>query len=155
MPTLAEKNRPGSWTYDGDPGASSLSWVRWRVGDVFRDDQLQSDQEIAQALTDASSNQTLAAAMVCDRIAADFSREVDLTINDGSGASRTRSLSQRARAYAALAKQLRDDLASGSSLAALFPAPYAGGISQADKDTQTADADLVAPAFTVDMQDYL
>ena len=70
--------------------------MRWRVGDTFDGDQLVSDEEIAAALGDAGDNKTFAAAMICERIAADFSREVDNTINDGSGASRTVSYSQRA-----------------------------------------------------------
>lgn len=151
---LREKGRPGQWFYSGDPGLNDKDWVRWRVGDVVATDQLVSDEEIAQALADATSNKTLAAAMVCERIAADFARDADTTVNDGSGASRTYSYSQRSRAYAAMAKALREELASGSSLAAMFPAPYCGGISQADKDAQEANTDRVEPAFTVGMQDY-
>lgn len=153
MATLKDKGRPGSWNYMGDPSASSKDWVRWRVGDTFDTDQLVSDEEIAAALADAGSNKTLAAAMICERIAADFAREVDKTIDDGSGARRTTNYSQRSRAYTALGKSLREELSGGSSLAALFPAPYCGGISQADKETVAGNDDRVAPAFTVDMQD--
>ncbi|MGE0289035.1 MAG: hypothetical protein AB7I42_23080 [Bradyrhizobium sp.] len=151
MPTLQEKNRPGTWIYTGDPAASSKDWVRWRVGDVRADDQLTSDEEITAALSDASSNKNLAAAMVCERIAADFSREADFTINDGSGASRTNALGQRAASYLRLATTLREAAAGSSTF---FVAPYAGGISIDDKTSREEDEDRTAPAFTVGMQDY-
>lgn len=151
MPTLREKGRPGTWIYTGNPAAANKDWVRWRVGDVRADDQLVSDEEINAALTDANSNKNLAAAMVCERIAADFSREADFTINDGSGASRTNALSQRAASYLKLATTLRDAAAGSTTI---FAAPYAGGISIADKDAQEDDTDRVSPAFNIGMQDY-
>ena len=151
MSTLAERHRPGAWIYTGDPSAANKDWVRWRVGDVFADDQLVSDEEITAALTDASSNKNLAAAMICERIAADFSREADVTVSDGSGASRTRQLSQRAGAYLKLATTLREAAAGSTTI---FAAPYVGGISIDDKDTREDDDDRTVPAFTVGMQDY-
>ena len=151
MPTLREKRRPGTWIYTGDPSSASKDWVRWRVGDVFADDQLVSDEEITAALSDAGSNKDLAGAMICERIAADFAREVDNTVNDGTGNSRTRALSQRMNHYLALARTLRES-AAGSNI--LFVAPYAGGISISDKDATEDDTDRTEPAFTVGMQDY-
>ena len=150
--TLQERQRPGTWFYTGDPAAAAKDWVRWRVGDVRADDQLVSDEEINAALSDANNDKNLAGAMICERIAADFAREADFTIHDASGASRTNALSQRAASYLKLASTLRET-ASGSTTV-FFAAPYAGGISVGDKETQTEDDDRVAPAFTVGMQDY-
>lgn len=151
MPTLRERHRPGTWIYTGDPASSSKDWVRWRVGDVVADDQLTSDEEITAALSDAGGNTELAAAMIAERIAADCARDVDNTVNDGTGNSRTRSLSQRMAHYLALAKTLRAAAAGANTL---FAAPYCGGVSVADKDAREADDDRVAPAFTIGMQDY-
>lgn len=151
MPTLREQHRPGTWIYTGDPASSNKDWVRWRVGDVFADDQLTSDEEITAALSDASSNTELAAAMVAERIAALYAREVDNTVNDGTGNSRTRALSQRMQHFLTLAKTLRS-AAAGANV--LFAAPYCGGISVDDKDAREENDDRVEPAFTVGMQDY-
>lgn len=147
MATLAEKGRAGTWFYSGDPSSSNRDWVRWRIGDVNATDQLVSDQEIAAAVTEYGSKQ-MAAARVCEAIAAEFSREADVTLADGSGASRSRSLSQKASAYMKLAR----DIARG--VTASIAAPFVGGISIANKDTYDTDSDRVDPAFTRGMTDY-
>jgi hypothetical protein len=150
MPTLIERNRPGTWIYTGDPAGAVKDWVRWRVGDVLADDQLVSDEEILAALSDAGSNRELAASMVCERIAADCAREVDNTINDGSGNTRTKSFSQRMAHYLRLATQLREAAAGSNTV---FAAPFCGGISVSDKESRAENADRVEPAISVGMQD--
>jgi len=150
MPTLAERNRPGTWIYTGDPAGAPKDWVRWRVGDVLADDQLVSDEEINAALSDAASNKNLAGAMISERIAADCAREVDNTINDGSGNTRTKAYSQRMAHYLTLATQLR---AAAAGQDTIFVAPFCGGISIADKEARAEDTDRVEPAFRVGMQD--
>lgn len=148
--TLEEQHIAGNWHYSGDPAHCSICDVRALFGDIINNDQLVPDELISSAVT-ATGNNYLAAARMAEHLAMRFSREADTTVNDGSGASRTKSLSQRASAYRIMAAELRTSATSGENIAAM---PYCGGISIADKDTREGDTDRVAPAFTVGMYDH-
>ena len=121
------------WSYSGNPAASDLDAVRFAIGDTDTADQLLSDEEIAYLLT----NSTVSAASIaaCEALAAKFARSVDRTVG-----SLSLSASQKAKQFRELAATLRRQRA-------VLAAPYAGGISVADKDTQRADTDRVKPTF--------
>ena len=128
-----------SWSYSGDPGASDLDEVRFLIGDTDTDDQQLSDEEINYLLTSTGSVQ--AAALEAARsLWAKYSRMVDQKTGDIDI-----KYSQRKDAYAALIRQLQ---------LGMLPVPYAGGISEDDKQVDEADSDVVQPAFTRGMMEY-
>ncbi len=130
-----------TWTYGGDPSANERDEVRWLAGDTDTNDQLVTDEEIAYALT-KQPTPTLAAAVVCDAIAAKFAREADRRVGDVS-----LSASQKAKAYRERAADLRAD-------AAVLALPSFGGLSIADKETLDADTDAVQPSFRIGKDDH-
>jgi hypothetical protein len=135
----------GHWTYSGDPTASNRDAVRFEVGDTLDRDKLVSDEEIAYALA-KETTVLRAAARVCDHLAARFSREFDVSADDG----RRDSLAQRVNNYRAKAADLRRQAASDSDYAVK---PYLGGRSVSDKESQEDDTDRVAPSFRIDRWD--
>ena len=129
-----------TWTYDGDPTANDRDEVRFLCGDTDTTDQLVTDEEIAYAIADAGNNK-LAAALVCEAIAASFARDVDVV----NGPAQERA-SQRFAHFTAKAKTLRR---RGGSLVK----PRFGGQSIADKRTLAADSDVPQPYFRRGMSD--
>ncbi|GIV81724.1 MAG: hypothetical protein KatS3mg051_1188 [Anaerolineae bacterium] len=127
-----------TWTYSGDPAASSRDAVRFLIGDTDTNDQQITDEEIAWLLAQ-NGNTYVAAAAACESIAAKYARNVDASVD-----SARVDASQRQAHYLALAKKLR-------SRAAYAAVPFAGGISESDKDTREDDTDRVEPAFTRDL----
>lgn len=99
------------------------------------------DEEITYALAQ-NPDVRLAAAEIADRIALKFARQANIAVGD------TRVwYSDRAKQYQAMAKELR--VQSTMRVAV----PYAGGISESDKQTYEDDTDRVAPAFRRDLHD--
>ena len=130
-----------TWTYSGDPSGSSRDAVRFLVGDTDTNDQQITDEEIAWALTQRS-NTYLAAALIAERIAAQYARKVDKSVD-----SLSISFSQRQEHYLALARQLKRDATKGL-------APFAGGVSRSDVESRNADSDRVGPDFKRDQYRY-
>ncbi len=130
-----------TWTYSRDPAHSSRDAVRFLVGDTDADWPLVQDEEIDYILA-TYPNTTLAAAEVCDAIAARLSREADT----GNMDMRV-SASQRAQAYAQRAKELRAKVARTATI-------FVGGRSPADKDAAAQDTSRTQPAFKIGMHDY-
>lgn len=130
-----------TWTYSGDPSSSDRDAIRFLIGDTETLDQLVTDEEIAYALTQQPSI-NLAAALVCDAIAAKFAREADRRVGDVS-----LSASQRAEAYRTKARDLRTN---GLSLAL----PSFGGRSISEKETLDEDSDAVQPSFRIGQDDH-
>ncbi len=130
-----------TWSYSGNPSANSKDQVRFLTGDTDTTDQLLQDEEISWLLGQEPS--PLAAAVrALEALAARFARQVDKAVGD-----LRLSLSQKAQAFAARAAELRLRLALAS-------APYAGGLSEAEKAAAEGEADLVQPAFKRGMHDY-
>lgn len=121
--------------------SSSLSWVRFRVGDTSSGDALLQDAEINALVTEAGNKQK-AAALAAESIGAYYARRVDRTI----GKLRI-AMNQASEHYFALAKRLRAEQSRSV-------AGYAGGLSEAEKETDRADTDLAQPAFRVAQFDY-
>lgn len=137
------------WTYD--PGAlmtSTLYQVRRLIGDTKQNDPQINDEEVNFCLS-LYPNVYLAAAEAARQIAANYARQVDI-VQAGTGGNLTTNYSQRSKAFSLLAATLEQ---RGMSRGAFMP--YAGGISQADKQTQEDNADRVQPQFVIGMMDNL
>jgi hypothetical protein len=126
------------WTYSQNPALSAKDAVRFHSGDTDSADPLVSDEEIAFALGEESTA-VLAAAAICEALAARFARQVDKSVGD-----LRLSLNQKAQAFAAKAEALRERAATAVE-------PYAGGLSQSEREASRADSDLIQPAFRVDL----
>lgn len=133
----------GTWTYDPALIATSqLMQVRRLIGDTNDKDQQLFDEEINWAISQRGDSYG-AGADCCLQLASKYSRDVDTVQGELH-----RLYSARQKAYSARARDLnRISALTGKG------APYAGGISQADKQTQVANADRVAPQFNIGMTD--
>jgi len=125
-----------TWTYEGDPAASTRDAVRFRIGDTLEADPLVTDEEIAAAVADEGSVDAAAAACL-EAIAARFSRQADLADGDVRI-----SYSQRAEAFASRAAELRARAGRAGAVS-----PFGGGLASSCTDTSGS------PAFTVGMHD--
>ncbi len=112
--------------------------MRFLIGDTDTSDQQLSDEEIAYLLTEYSAARR-AALEAARSLQAKYARLCDQRTGDISI-----SYSQRRDSYAALVRDLQRGM---------LGTPYAGGISQADKDSDEDDSDRVNPAFSVEMMD--
>lgn len=129
-----------AWSYrSGAPGTLDLDWVRMRIGDTSSGDPLMQDEEI-EALVTSEGNRHLAAAVAAETIGAKFARYVDKSVGKLS-----LSMAQASEHYFKLADRLRSDVLMDTSAGG----PYAGGISQADKEQDESDSDRVDPGFYV------
>lgn len=131
-----------TWDYSGNPADSDKDKVRFLVGDTDTNDRLVEDEEINWALSEYPSVY-VAAAEICEAIAAKFARKVDQSVGD-----LRISFSKQSDQYSKKAAQLRRK----SSI--LNVKPYAGGISVSDKETVRENSDRVDPSFTRGMDDY-
>ena len=131
-----------TWTYASSDLSTALAQIRFTVGDTDSSDKQVTDEEIAYCQTRAGSNNKLAAAYVCDGIAAKYARLVTSSVGDLSTA-----YSDLQQHYKDLAAQLRLE---GGSLIAI---PIAGGISEARVTVVNEDTDRVKPAFFRGMMD--
>ncbi len=127
--------------YSGDPSASDLDWVRFRIGDVASPWKF-SDAEINATVTEAGSKRAGAAAC-CRVLAARASDQVDYT-----NMALSESASQRAAAWMQMAL---DIIAEPGELGAVQP--QVGGIYQDDRDNQITDISRTMPSMTVGMND--
>lgn len=125
-----------AFTYTDDPENVARDAVRLLVGDTDSSDPLLSDAEVAFYLSENGSNNYRAGSEACKAIAAKLARLPDLKTGRV-----TISNSDRAKAFLDLADKLARKALS-------FVAPYAGGISKADKETQEENTDRVEPFFT-------
>lgn len=133
-----------TWSYN-PLLASTLDQVRFKIGDTDTNDQLLSDEEINALLTACSDSVLCAAYRAARGLAAKFSRYVDQKVD-----RITVNLKDKAKAFTELADELYNDLAlQGADV-------YAGGLSQAEKQADAEDENLVQPRFRRDMDaDYL
>ena len=131
-----------TWTYSGNPASTARDEVRFLSGDTDTTDQQVTDEEIAWALSENSSNAYTAASVIAYAISAKFARKADKSVGDLS-----LSYSQLSKQYAELGARLRSQGAFRGIT------PYSGGISTSDKDTQNADTDYDKPSFTRKLMD--
>lgn len=105
-----------TWTYGGDPAALPRDEVRWRVGDIDKDEQLTSDEEIAFALTQSGADPVEAAALVAVHLSSVFAGRAEIE----QYGRRREEYGDRSAKYAALAIEIRS---AGGSDAAGVRAP--------------------------------
>lgn len=128
-----------TWSYQ-DTMTRDIDKVRFFVGDTVSASPRLTDQEIEFALSEGGSPRQ-AAAICCDRLAAQFTSLVNTTV----GTLRIEH-SNRAQQYRDMAQALR-------ARGAVFALPHGGGITVDDKSANQQDDTLVKPSFTVDQLD--
>jgi hypothetical protein len=133
-----------TWTYVG-PGEDAKDEVRFLVGDTIATDPLITDEEILHAI-EMWTNSYRAAAAIADALAARFAREVS-----HSADGQSYSASDISKHYIALADRLRIE---AQRQIAKTAAPYAGGISHAEREKDDQDDDLIDHAFRSHMHDH-
>lgn len=130
-----------TWTYlSTAPGSSARSYVRLRIGDVSSGRPMLQDEEL-DALLSMYGEPLKAASEACFVLAAQKARDVDKTAGRMSISN-----SQAAQAFERMGKRLLAEVG-------LTVVPYAGGISESDKDIDRGDTDLVQHSFTLGMHD--
>jgi hypothetical protein len=133
--------------YTNDPTNVPSDRVRFLVSDTTSSPDL-TDEEIAFLLDEESGNAYRAAARAAEVLAAKYSTTagVERTV----GPLRIKTNGFQSRDYLSLAKSLWARAARYSG----GVAPYAGGISYADKSIRVANLDRTAPAFSREMMEY-
>lgn len=123
-PTAATAAGIGLAFYGGDPANSGRDQVRLLIGDRNPDDLQFTDTEVDWMLAEAGEAPLVAAVRACRALQARYARDMDASNGDVS-----KSYSQRASAYGALATAYAADLAALPSVVAqaVVPVPYAGG----------------------------
>lgn len=139
-----------TFTYTGDPSASDVEAVRFEISDTDPNAPLLQDGEISYAIlaetgVPAASPTVIvppglysAAARCMEALARKFAMQADQEVGDLKT-----TWSKQAQTYAERAQELR-------AKAQGMHAPYAGGLSRAEKDTFRSDPDRVQPVFTRD-----
>jgi hypothetical protein len=131
-----------TWSYNTSLPAAR-DQVRFYAGDTSESATFTlSDEEILGAITLAGSARA-AAALVCENLAGRYATEATMLRDD---LGQQIQYADRATFFTDRATQLR-------SRAALSVIPFAGGISNADKEIREQDTDRVAPAFTKRLHD--
>jgi len=124
-----------AWSYGGNPVPGSLDEIRFLIGDTDSTNQLIQDGEVKYVMAQTSSSQECAA-QCCEAVAAKLTGKADMSI----GNVRV-SFSQQAKSYMTLAVQLRAKVS-------LMIMPYAGGMSQGEKDAAASNTDAVKSIFS-------
>jgi hypothetical protein len=89
-----------------------------------------------------NSNIYIAAAMAADALAGKYASQVDKKVGDLSISG-----SQRAKQWAALAKQLRDAAASNDPTTGAPSACWVGGVSRGERDSMHGNTDYIPNLF--------
>lgn len=135
-------------TYTNQPGTVDVDTVRFEISDtdcVPESNAKLSDEEI-EYLIDSNHHLLLASAAAADAIGAKYAGDPaskivgDLQVNFGT--------SGRRGTYAELSRSLR--LRAARKAASGI---YAGGLSQAEKDSEARKPDLVQPSFGIGRDD--
>lgn len=133
-----------AWTYDpSNLDTSDLYQVRFEIGDTKSEAPIFQDEELEHALA-VEGNVLGAAARCCETIARTMLRKADVRMGRG-GTSLTYSTAAQQYTEMATALRARANATAG--------APWAGGRSQAEKETAAEQVDLVQPIFTKTMMD--
>lgn len=135
------------WTYQAGAVPANLGrdTVRLMVGDTRAEDPLLQDEEVAMAMA-LHAEPRLAAAVLCESLAAQYARLVDVSVG-----SKRVSLSALSQRFAERAKVLRDneEAATGTGSGAVVAAGYLAGQSWAELELDWSDPDRVLPPFGV------
>lgn len=129
-----------AWRYT-DPLSSDKDTVRYLVGDTDEHDPLTQDEEILWQLQQYPEVRQAAVA-VAQQLATKFARYASVRNGDTQV-----DWNARAQQYRQIAQDLQ------AQTAALLAIPYAGGISQSDKQSVLDNTDRVHPSFTTRLHD--
>lgn len=127
-----------AWTYQGNPAASGVDQVHFRLGDVNPSMPIATDEECAFALQEHRGNTYLAAAALAETKAMEFLYRPS-TVKRGD---RTTSYAFQAENFLALARTLRMQASLRTT------SLYAGGQSVGDKAAHARDTGVVQPFAT-------
>ena len=128
-----------TFTWNGDPGNSTLEEIRWYIDDTASGNVKFQDAEINYAYNQEGSVLG-AAALLCEQLAAKYTKE-----------SLSRSLGPLRIDLTALAENYEKKAAKYRKRAQAYATPYAGNISKTDEETYEADTDIKQPIFEKDM----
>lgn len=131
-----------TWTYSNSPATNERDEVRLLIQDVDYSDPLISDEEVLYFISKGGAG-IGAAYLAALSISAKFGRLAD----ERTGQVEVK-WSQRSRAYAALAADLKKQMALSTN-----PLPYAGGISVSDIKGNRAKVDRSQETFSLGMTD--
>lgn len=135
-----------TWTYSGDPEASSRDAVRFLMRDTDETSTATlSDEEIAWLVSESGGNLYLAAADGAVELAAKYAGLVQTK----TVGSLSITYAARSQAFKTHSDNLRLRAARKTALA-----PSAGGISKSDKADMRSDTDWNQPIFQLGMDDY-
>ena len=130
-----------AWTYSGNPSASKIDEVHYRLGDVRPDNPIATDEECAFALQEHRGNTYLSAAALAETKAYELLARPQ-TVRRGD---RQTSYGDQAQAFLTLSRQLRQNAALATTTV------YAGGQSLSEKTSNRRDADMPQPFARVDL----
>lgn len=126
-----------SWSYlSSGPGSSDRSWIRARIGDTSSGNPLMQDEEIDMLLDDYG-NKWEAGAAAARSIGAQFARQVTKQVG-----KLKISMAEASNSYFDLAKQLESESRQHTG------GVWVGGVSNADKESNTSDTDWAGSMFT-------
>lgn len=136
------------YNYEGNPffgtppytGQALIDTVRFLVGDTDSSDWQLLDGEIVGLFANNNSDVYGTAIEACRVLMAKFARQVNKNVGNASIEA-----ADRMEHY----KSLRQELQMASMRHGGAPTIYVGGISQADRETDREDDDVVQPAFDV------
>lgn len=138
-------------TYSGDPSLSNRDAVRFLIRDTDMTSPHIQDEEIDWLLTQ-TSNLYWASIMAAESVATTYSQ------SSGSGQVKSKTVGALSISYTDLAKEYRGivgDLKRRMALGlGLSFRPYAGGISESDKDANRLDTDYDQPSFRRKLTDH-
>jgi hypothetical protein len=123
------------WTYSGNPQASPVDLVHYRLGDTNPSEPMATDEECSQALLDHGGNSWLAAASIAETKAAHFLNR-PLSVKRGD---RTTTYADPVQGFLLLARTLRMQASTKTT------SVYAGGLSKQEHASDAGDADLTQP----------
>lgn len=127
-----------AWTYGSNPVSDKKDAVRLLIGDTNADEPGLQDEEIQWFISQHGS-EYYAASGACLALAAKFSSKA----SDRQVGPLRINAAEVPRAYRDLSKRLRIE----GDQRGLFTAPFAGGITVADKESDAKDDTLVQPRF--------
>jgi hypothetical protein len=129
-----------TFTWTGDPAASTIEQIRAEIFDTDSTNALFTDEWIEYVLT-LEHTVLNTAARLCEQLSTKYAGDVDRAM----GPLRV-DLSKKATYYYARAKELR-------KRAMAFAEPYVGGISKAKDAIFENDSDLNQPIFKKGLMD--
>lgn len=121
-----------TWSYSGNPADSTRDAVRFLIGDTLETDKQFQNEELDYLITKYVTAESTAL-QAARSLVAKYARSVTRAVGELKV-----EYSERVTNYRALV----EELVVLASTSGGVPLPYAGGISQADKDVQDTDTDV-------------